>query len=526
MQVRGKALALASAAALALGGLAGFSASASATGTTTNPLSLDPGTSSLATPITAQGYSSSAGLLYATGGENTRSPQQVPATESLLSGSGSTTTLPSSMDQQYPEAFLVGSFATALGYSSAGVATVNFDNTATAGDTGSDTIASGTQFLTGGPGGWLTSTQGSTISYVQPSGTGLNATTTSTTIATLPPGDSALSAQANATDVVIGYENYTNNSSGVESVPLAGGSAVTLASYGDSWSAVQSVDGSNEIDSISCASNTFCMAVDSSGQALSFNGSSWSSPVPVTSASGTSGPALTSVSCPTTSMCVAVDAAGGSWFWSGSSWTTTRASVGPGNTRVSAVSCPSASVCAALVGADVFEWSSTNGWSSSPVYQDPATNPTLNSISCSSTTSCMAVDSSGNVVSGSPSSTTAWTATDIDSTTSLSSISCPTSGSLCVATDTTGHALTWNGSTWSSPVLMPTQFGSPPPLAGVSCAPSGAVCVAVGNDSVFTSTDPTGDSTSSWYQVSGVDYSGLASVSCASSSLCVAGDFS
>ncbi len=51
---------------------------------------------------------------------------------------------------------------------------------------------------------------------------------------------------------------------------------------------------------VSCAMASFCVAVDENGNALTYNGSSWSS-------DSTPGGWLTSVSCPTASFCAAVD---------------------------------------------------------------------------------------------------------------------------------------------------------------------------------------------------------------------------
>jgi hypothetical protein len=48
--------------------------------------------------------------------------------------------------------------------------------------------------------------------------------------------------------------------------------------------------------------------------------------------------------------------------------------------------------------------------------------------------------------------------------------------------DSAGHALTWNGVTWSEPVALPVALGQAAGLAGVSC-PSGLFCAAVDDGS-------------------------------------------
>ncbi len=80
------------------------------------------------------------------------------------------------------------------------------------------------------------------------------------------------------------------------------------------------------------------MAVDGQGNALDYNGSSWSTSVidPVS---------IFSVSCPTTSFCVAVDGEGNALIYDGSSWSTNE--IDPG-TSVYSVDCPSTAFCAAV----------------------------------------------------------------------------------------------------------------------------------------------------------------------------------
>ena len=86
-----------------------------------------------------------------------------------------------------------------------------------------------------------------------------------------------------------------------------------LAWNGTSWSVPQPVDpggatqsvGSNALSSVSCVNPTFCIAVDSGGKALSFNGTAWSAPGPIDGGTG-----LASVSCATTTFCLAVDKQG------------------------------------------------------------------------------------------------------------------------------------------------------------------------------------------------------------------------
>jgi hypothetical protein len=143
----------------------------------------------------------------------------------------------------------------------------------------------------------------------------------------------------------------------------------------------------------------------------------------------------------------------------------------------------------------------------------------LRSISCPTTTFCMAVDDYGNnalMWNG-----TAWTApVSIDpggATVEFTSVSCG-SASSCVAVDTSGNALTWNGASWSAPVSVdPGGAG----LRSVSC-PSSSFCVAVDGDGNAVTWRGT-----SWTAPTVIDPSGagLEAVSCSSASFCAAGDW-
>ena len=99
------------------------------------------------------------------------------------------------------------------------------------------------------------------------------------------------------------------------------------------------------------------------------------------------------------------------------------------------------------------------------------------------------------------------------------SLSC-TSTSFCLETDDTGYASAFNGSGWSSPVHV-DSFNSDPELYS-SCV--GTSCVAVDYyDNFFHSDDGT-----SWTSAVDIHSStliaGIESLTCATATLCVAGD--
>jgi RHS repeat-associated protein len=132
------------------------------------------------------------------------------------------------------------------------------------------------------------------------------------------------------------------------------------------------------------------------------------------------------------------------------------------------------------------------------------------SVSCPTSSFCVAVDGSGNALKYNG---TSWSApSNIDSGAAIAAVSC-TSSSFCEAVDGSGHALKYNGSTWSS--SKPDANNA---LESVSCV-SSSFCVAVdsyGHAFIYTG---------SWSSAKKIDNTTqLDSVSCASSSFCEAVD--
>jgi RHS repeat-associated protein len=78
-----------------------------------------------------------------------------------------------------------------------------------------------------------------------------------------------------------------------------------LTYNGTSWSAPTSIDGNNTLDSVSCTGSSFCAAVDAKGNVVTYNGTSWSDTASVDSTRR-----ITSISCPTATFCAAVDSKG------------------------------------------------------------------------------------------------------------------------------------------------------------------------------------------------------------------------
>ena len=215
--------------------------------------------------------------------------------------------------------------------------------------------------------------------------------------------------------------------------------AVTGPTSVPTWGTPALVDAGTALAAASCPATSLCVAVDSAGNALTYNGTSWSAPTSVDSTR-----ALSALSCPTTSFCAAVDSSGYVVTYNGSSWAT-PSQIDKRNSFVS-VSCTSSSFCAAVDSSGNAFTYNGSAWSAATSLGRKVT-PTA--VSCASSSFCEAVDSAGNAYAYNGS---AWSAaTSIDSPRALSALSCPTT-SFCVATDTSGYAVTYNGTAWSTPV--------------------------------------------------------------------------
>ena len=238
------------------------------------------------------------------------------------------------------------------------------------------------------------------------------------------------------------------------------------------WSAPVGVDPiAGILTSVSCPSRSFCAAVAGNGYAFTWNAASWSRPVwSATSPADPHGGALTSVSCASAVSCVAVDGDGRALAWDGRSWSA-PAAIDPDGGGLTAVSCPSASSCVAVDNAgDALVWDGRS-WSA-PVAVDPHGGG-LTAVSCGSAWSCTAVDKSGDALAWDGRSWSAPVAVDPHGG-GLTAVSCGSAWS-CTAVDNSGDALIWDGRSWSAPAAVDPDGGG---LTAVSCPPA-ASCVAV-----------------------------------------------
>jgi hypothetical protein len=179
----------------------------------------------------------------------------------------------------------------------------------------------------------------------------------------------------------------------------------------------------------------------------------------------------------------------------------------------------------AVAGAASIHWNKA-------VRIEPSKDGGVSAVSCPTTTECLAVDASGNlIVSTKPTGGNgSWAPpAKIDPNGGgMTGISCPTV-KLCVATDSGGDVVSstdplGGAKFWSRPVRADATAaagGGSAGLTGISC-PTVTLCVAVdgaATGNVVTSTNPTG-AASSW-KVSAVGGI-LTSVDCPSATFCVA----
>jgi hypothetical protein len=303
---------------------------------------------------------------------------------------------------------------------------------------------------------------------------------------------------SNVTDSTTGIEQFDGTSWTV-APPPAGSSYSALAAVG-------------------CAGGTVCFAVGSASSTTTgtlstlverWNGTAW---VTTPSPTPSGGAVLADVGCGTTTSCIAVGSTVDHTLsmtkaviehWDGTSWTMRSYPVPPNTTASSltSVSCTSATFCMAVGSVTTFQashvttplierWNGSTWSLVTPAATSGSTSGLLQSVSCTSTAFCLAVDIEGHLAerwNG-----TSWiqvTSPDVvGNSIGLAEISC-VSGTMCFAVGqgsvdpNNAVALRWNGSTWSlTPTASITGAGV---FIGVKCL-SATNCYAVGDSGTAT----------------------------------------
>ncbi len=276
---------------------------------------------------------------------------------------------------------------------------------------------------------------------------------------------------------------------------LEAGASTTVAG----WGSPTAVDTSDLDMKVSCSSSSFCAAVDLEGKALTYNGSTWSSPT----SRDTNG--FSAISCVSSSFCIAVDGHGKAETYNGTSWSS--AATIDGSRNLTNISCTSSSFCVAVDTSGKVDMYNGSSWTATTA----DSGHTLESVSCASSSFCVAVDNAGKAIIYNGSG---WSsASSIDGTDQLNSVSC-TSSSFCVAVDDYGKSLTYNGSGWSSMTIDGTDS-----ILSVSCT-SSTLCRGVSGSNAYTYNG------SSWSSATDIDGTNVpTSISCSSSIFCMMVDF-
>ncbi len=245
---------------------------------------------------------------------------------------------------------------------------------------------------------------------------------------------------------------------------------------------------------ISCAPPSFCAAADTAGDVFTTGrapSGSWQS------ATVDPHSPLVSLSCPSPRLCVGVNATqavvsttpvGPGRAWHRATIDSQPADFYGDTTSLTAVSCASPALCAAvdsgtgLVGGDALTTTDPNGgsprWRSRVIdYRDDEFN-SLNDVSCTGGSFCVAVDDQGFAATTTDPGSGHWRFTKLVDDDGLVSVSCG-ARSLCVAVDSTGLAFVSTDPgggrrAWAKKRIDPAIDG----LAAVSC-PAASFCVAV-----------------------------------------------
>jgi hypothetical protein len=245
----------------------------------------------------------------------------------------------------------------------------------------------------------------------------------------------------------------------------------------------------NAVTDISCPSLALCVAVSIDGDIDTSTTPAETNSWKISKVDPGGG---ISISCPTTSACVGADGMGnllGSSDPTGGApaWSISNPVAAPYTNIYDAIACASATVCVAGADGALATTTSSGGWQD---VEFPGIN-TITGVSCPSTSLCVATYDAGTI-------------------TPTGAV--PTGGVL-TSTNPTGGAAAWTATT------LYRSFN------GVSC-PTTTLCVAAVNDPnagvVLTSTDPTGGA-GAWSSTNTGSDLTLQAVSCASTTLCVAG---
>ena len=214
---------------------------------------------------------------------------------------------------------------------------------------------------------------------------------------------------------------------------------------------------------VTCPSNTLCVATSGGSIAVSTNPSTASAwRVAQIDGNNGLGPAL----C-TTSWCAITDESGTVFASSNPTGGASAWTVSHTTPAFKSGSCPTQTLCVALADNPERILATTNPvagpWTATPIAD------TLSSVSCPSASLCVAVGANGALYTSAGPASGAWTKTTIDNGFGLTSIVCP-STSLCVAGDSTGNVITATNPTGGSASWTPARIEGDPCNVDTPCS--------------------------------------------------------
>ncbi len=177
---------------------------------------------------------------------------------------------------------------------------------------------------------------------------------------------------------------------------------------GGTWSYARLGAASGIIDTLSCPTPSFCMAVGLDASSVAYNGSKWSDAGLVVPPAGDTG-VRGAVSCAPTRWCMYVGNGSGinttselgyADAYSGRRWTGPVVIEPAGRPSVNGVSCRPDGYCVAVDANGDARTHYRGGWSRLVAIDPKAVDPGLTAVSCASMTFCVAVGSSGEAVVG------------------------------------------------------------------------------------------------------------------------------
>jgi hypothetical protein len=281
------------------------------------------------------------------------------------------------------------------------------------------------------------------------------------------------------------------------------------------------------ITGVSCPTTTWCQAVDGAGNVITYANGTWSTPLLVDPGSAAADDAgdgsFTGISCPTTTFCMAVSYLDGYSIYNGSNWSPMTET--PADTTVGgdfhAVSCTSATFCAAEVDnfGDLAFY--VHGHWEQPTTANNGIGIGQGStpLSCVGTF-CMYVNNGGQSQTSND-GTGLSAPVDIPGQTNelTSSVSC-TSSTYCVAANTGAYtAAVWNGGGWTSTGVFVSKANVNLGLNAVSCV--GTACAAADDSNVYSSNGGLAWSGPTLFD----QHAEVTALSCASATFCVSGDY-